>query len=75
MTAIEKLLQQILGARADRNFRFDDLCRVLRSLDFVERTTGSHHIFSKSGVDEIVNIQPLPGGKAKAYQVSRFGRS
>jgi hypothetical protein len=28
----------------------------------------SHHIFSREGVDEILNLQPV-GSQAKAYQV------
>jgi hypothetical protein len=37
---------------------------------FDERIKGSHHIFTKNGVEEIINIQPL-GAKAKAYQVKQ----
>jgi hypothetical protein len=32
---------------------------------------GDHHIFYKEGVEEIVNLQPLSDGKAKAYQVKQ----
>jgi len=39
------------------------------SLGFKERTKGSHRIFSKTGVFEIMNLQPLSNGKAKPYQV------
>ena len=31
---------------------------------------GSHHIFSRDGVSEILNLQPR-GGKAKPYQVKQ----
>ncbi len=41
------------------------------SLGFEERIRGSHHIFSKEGVEEILNIQPKQG-KAKAYQVKQI---
>jgi predicted RNA binding protein YcfA (HicA-like mRNA interferase family) len=37
---------------------------------FDERVKGSHHIFTKDGVEEIINIQPI-GSKAKAYQVKQ----
>lgn len=30
---------------------------------------GSHHIFFREGVAEILNLQPRPGGEAKPYQV------
>lgn len=34
------------------------------------RIKGSHHIFWKAGVDEILNLQPV-GSKAKPYQVKQ----
>lgn len=34
------------------------------------RIKGDHHIFTKSGVDEIINLQPV-GAKAKPYQVKQ----
>jgi hypothetical protein len=37
-------------------------------LGFEEHTRGSHHIFSKLSLDELINLQE-DGGKAKAYQV------
>ena len=30
---------------------------------------GSHHIFFRIGVAEIINLQPRGGGEAKPYQV------
>jgi len=35
------------------------------------RIKGDHHIFYKEGIEEIVNLQPLKDGKAKAYQVKQ----
>ena len=43
---------------------------MLNNLGFSERVRGSHHIFSKTGVEEIINLQPK-GGKAKPYQVKQ----
>jgi len=43
---------------------------LLNALGFSERIKGDHFIYSKIGVAEIVNLQPL-GGKAKAYQVKQ----
>ena len=40
----------------------------LKKLGFKERIRGDHHIFTKDGVHEIVNIQPK-GSQAKVYQV------
>jgi hypothetical protein len=69
VTRAERQIARILSGSADRNVRFDDLRGVLRMLGFEERTRGSHHIFSRDGVDEIVNLQPREGGLAKPYQV------
>jgi predicted RNase H-like HicB family nuclease len=43
---------------------------VVDALGFVERIKGSHHIFIREGVEEILNLQPL-GSKSKAYQVKQ----
>ena len=64
----ERLLQSILGGRSDANIRFGDLRAVLIHLGFAERVRGSHHLFAKAGVVEIINIQSR-GGQAKPYQV------
>jgi len=32
-------------------------------LGFEERIKGDHHIFTKDGIAEIINIQPLKDGK------------
>ena len=71
MTARDKLLQQILAGRSDANIPFEALCQLLRWLGFHERIRGDHHIFGRDSVIEIVNLQPLPSGKAKAYQVKQ----
>jgi len=42
----------------------------LRSLGFEERIKGSHHIFSRDGVEEIINIQ-AKNNMAKVYQVKQ----
>jgi predicted RNA binding protein YcfA (HicA-like mRNA interferase family) len=64
----EELRLRILQGESDANVDFDDLCRMLRSLGFDERVRGSHHIFRKDGVRELVNLQ-REGSKAKVYQV------
>lgn len=53
---------------SDANIGFEDLRALLRHLGFAERVRGSHHIFTRDGVAEILNLQPR-GGKAKPYQV------
>ncbi len=51
--------------------RFAELRGALQSLGFNERIRGSHHIYSRDGVEEILNLQPADGGKAKPYQVKQ----
>ncbi|MBI5598941.1 MAG: type II toxin-antitoxin system HicA family toxin [Deltaproteobacteria bacterium] len=67
----QKIIEKILTGLSDRNIRFDDLRRVLARLGFDERIKGDHHIFTREGVMEILNIQPLKDGKAKPYQVKQ----
>jgi len=59
---------QVLQGAADANIRFEDLRSLLGALGFAERIKGDHHIFSKPGVAEILNLQPR-GSMAKPYQV------
>ncbi|BBO16661.1 toxin HicA [Candidatus Brocadia pituitae] len=66
----EKLLIQILRGTSDANIPFNGLCSLLKHLGFDERIRGSHHIFTKDGVDEILNLQPKDG-KTKPYQVKQ----
>jgi len=40
-------------------------------MGFYERINGSHHIYYCDGIPEIVNLQTLPGGGAKPYQVKQ----
>ncbi|MBC7515795.1 MAG: type II toxin-antitoxin system HicA family toxin [Alkalinema sp. FL-bin-369] len=65
-----KLLLKILLGNSDVNIPFDQLRQLLRSLGFTERISGSHHIFTQSGIEDILNLQPKKG-KAKAYQVKQ----
>ena len=46
------------------------MCRLLRTLGFHERTRGSHRIFTRDGVEEILNLQ-TKGDRAKPYQVKQ----
>ncbi|MDD3022547.1 MAG: type II toxin-antitoxin system HicA family toxin [Syntrophomonadaceae bacterium] len=71
MSQIEKILLAILTGLSDQNIAFNDLCRLLASFGFEERVKGSHHIFFRQGIEEIINIQPK-GSVAKAYQVKQI---
>ena len=50
---------------------FDELCWLLKHLHFDERIRGSHHIFTRDDIEEIINIQPK-GKHVKAYQVKQI---
>jgi hypothetical protein len=46
------------------------MCQLLQRLGFDERVRGSHHIFTRQDVVEILNLQPK-GANAKPYQVKQ----
>jgi predicted RNA binding protein YcfA (HicA-like mRNA interferase family) len=66
----EKLLAELLQGRNDANIPFVGLCRLLKAFGFTERIRGSHHIFVREDIEEILNLQPK-GSKAKPYQVKQ----
>ena len=70
MAKFDKLLSHILRGTSDANIPFEDFCHLLRRLGFEERIRGNHHIFTKDGVEEILNLQPK-GRQAKPYQVKQ----
>ena len=70
MSKFDKLVQKILSGSSDTNIDFEDLRTLLLTLKFNERIKGSHHIYFKTGIMEILNLQPT-GSKAKAYQVKQ----
>jgi len=71
MNPYDKVLSRILCGTSDANIPFVGTCRLLRKLGFEERVRGDHHIFTKEGIEEILNIQPR-GSKAKPYQVKQI---
>ena len=66
----EKLLIKILSGTSDRNISFKDTCKLLLRFGFNVRIKGDHHIFAKTGIQEILNLQP-DKSKAKPYQVKQ----
>ena len=70
MSKVKRTLERIVRGRADANLAFRDLVAVLRQLGFEERIRGDHHIFTKGGIEEILNLQPRRG-QAKPYQVKQ----
>lgn len=67
----KEILETILSGLSDKNIRFNDLKKLVLSFGFDYRIKGDHHIFSKEGIEEIINLQPLKDGKAKPYQVKQ----
>ncbi len=70
MTKRRNVLSKVLQGTFDANILFTDLCQLLKHMGFIERIRGSHHIFTKNGVEEILNLQPK-GNNAKPYQVKQ----
>jgi predicted RNA binding protein YcfA (HicA-like mRNA interferase family) len=70
MTSSQKLLDQILRGGADANIPFTGMVTLLKRMGFQERVKGSHHIFARDGVAEILNLQPACN-KCKPYQVKQ----
>lgn len=68
MSRWEKLFDRILRPGSEADIGFDELCGLLAHLGFEVRVRGSHHLFSKAGITERINLQ-RDGAKAKPYQV------
>ncbi|MEX0661116.1 MAG: type II toxin-antitoxin system HicA family toxin [Balneolaceae bacterium] len=71
MANYKKTIEKILSGRSDANIKFNDLYSLLLYLGFEVRIKGSHHIFRKKGVKEMINIQK-DGSKAKPYQIRQI---
>lgn len=71
MGKTEKIFERVLSGTSDNNIKFEDLKSLLIHLGFNQRIKGSHHIYYKNGLEEIVNIQPTDS-KAKPYQVKQI---
>lgn len=66
-------LATVMRGEADANIAFDDLCSLLRFLGFTVNVRGSHHVFRRAGIPELINLQ-RDGSKAKVYQVRQVRR-
>ena len=71
MSRWTKFQQRLLSGQSDQNIAFSDLAGYLTRLGFVERIKGDHHIFTKDGIAEIINLQPRQDASAKPYQVKQ----
>lgn len=70
MGKLRKFYARLMNSNADADISFKDLCFLLNKLEFSERIRGDHHIFTKEGIVEIINLQPK-GALAKPYQVKQ----
>lgn len=65
-----KLLQKIIGG--SKNIRFTEMVNLIEGFGFkLSRTDGSHHIFTRPDIPELVNLQDIKG-EAKLYQIRQF---
>lgn len=71
MSQKEKLLLKILSGTQDASIQFSELQKLLEMVGFSVRIKGDHFIYTKSDIEEIINIQPK-GNKAKPYQVKQI---
>ena len=70
MGKFENVLAARLRGTSDNNIAFVELRHALEVLGFEVRVKGDHFIYTRQGIAEIVNLQPL-GNKAKPYQVKQ----
>lgn len=71
MVKKRKLFDKMLNS--PQNIRFEEFIVLLQAFGFIpSRTKGSHHIFTRDDIMEILSIQPKKDGKAKPYQIRQF---
>ena len=61
----------VMSGKSDNNIRFNDLRKLLDSLNFKYRVKGDHFIYYRNDISEIINIQPR-GNKAKGYEIKQI---
>jgi predicted RNA binding protein YcfA (HicA-like mRNA interferase family) len=66
----KKLLKKILDG--SKNIKFNDFIRLVEAFGFhLDRINGSHHIFKKDEIDELINLQNV-NDEVKPYQIKQF---
>jgi hypothetical protein len=45
-----------MSSQADTDIALDDLCSLLKRIGVQVRVRGDHHIFTKDGIAEIINL-------------------
>lgn len=64
MSSLEKLIQKILGGK---KISYKDAERILLSLGFKVKITGSHYVFRKIGTPYNISLKKRP--ELLAYQI------
>jgi len=72
MSQRQKFLALLMAVSPSATLDFGALVNLLLFLGFKQRIKGSHHIFTRSGVKEIINIQPAVGDTVKPYQAKQI---
>jgi len=66
----KKILQKIVSG--SKNIRFSDMVNLVQGFGFtLSRTDGSHHIFTRPDISELVNLQNVKR-QEKPYQMRQF---
>jgi len=65
----EKIKAALLDFAKDYAHRFADVVAFLERSGRKRRIKGSHHIFTRPGIQFLLNLQPEKNGKAKGYQI------
>ena len=71
--SVDQTSEKLRRGESDTNLRFEELCHLLQAKGFRMRFHGSHHIFTRPGVRERLNLQ-RDGSQAKPYQVRQVRR-
>ena len=70
MTKRQKLLARVM--RGSKNIAFSDAVTLVEAFGFrLARVSGSHHIFVRADVPELINLQEVDA-KVKPYQLRQF---
>ncbi|HEY9813027.1 MAG TPA: type II toxin-antitoxin system HicA family toxin [Candidatus Sericytochromatia bacterium] len=65
-----KLLEKIIAG--SKNVQFSEMETVIKAFGFtLARVSGSHHIYNRADIPEIINIQNRKG-QVPTYQVRQF---
>ncbi len=71
MAKFAKLLEK--ARNSPQNLRFSELCNLAEAFGFQWiHGEGSHRVYGRTGVREVLVFQPRKGGQAKPYQVGQL---